>query len=312
MYLIPGDSPMGYRLPLDVLPWSAVADRPSFEPPDPFAPRAPLASHAVLRPAQPTQPSSTAAAPATAPIRGESARGQVRTALCAEARDGVLYVFMPPVDTLDAYLELVAAIEATAADLGMPVLLEGYRPPSDPRLAEVLVTPDPGVIEVNVPPASTWAELVDQTTSLYEDAHRSRLTSEKFMLDGRHTGTGGGNHFVLGGATAEDSPLLRRPDLLRSLLALAQPSVAVYSFSGLFIGPTSQAPRLDEARQDSVYELDIAFGKVPPSGAPSGRRGSSTASSATCWWTSPEHAPRGVLHRTSCIRPTRRRAPRAA
>jgi uncharacterized protein (DUF2126 family) len=277
-YLIPGDSPMGYRLPLDVLPWSAAGDRPSFEPPDPFAPRAPLPSHAVLRPAPLTQPSSLAVAPAAAPIpagpnvsspvRGESARGQVRTALCTEARDGVLYVFMPPVDTLDAYLELVAAIEATAADLGMPVLLEGYRPPPDPRLAEVLVTPDPGVIEVNVPPAHTWAELVDQTTSLYEDAHRSRLTSEKFMLDGRHTGTGGGNHFVLGGATAEDSPLLRRPDLLRSLLAYwhNHPSLS-YLFSGLFIGPTSQAPRLDEARQDSVYELDIAFGKVPLSGA---------------------------------------------
>jgi uncharacterized protein (DUF2126 family)/transglutaminase-like putative cysteine protease len=288
MYLIPGDSPMGYRLPLDALPWSAAGDRPTFEPPDPFATRAPLPSHAVLSPAPRTQPSSSAAAPATAQVplrpnvssplpvgpnfssaaRGQSARGQVRTAVCTEARDGVLYLFMPPIDTLDAYLELVAAIEATAADLDMPVLLEGYRPPSDPRLAEVLVTPDPGVIEVNVPPASTWTELVDQTTSLYEDAHRSRLTSEKFMLDGRHTGTGGGNHFVLGGATAEDSPLLRRPDLLRSLLAYwhNHPSLS-YLFSGLFMGPTSQAPRLDEARQDSVYELDIAFAKVPTSGA---------------------------------------------
>lgn len=279
-YLTPGDSPMGYRLPLDALPWAAADERESFAQPDPFDRFAPLPTHATLR-RQLGPASGPRGAAGDAPGRaagtdrrpgpGESAAWVVRTALCAEARQGVLYLFMPPLAALEDYLELVAAIEATAESLAQPVLLEGYEPPRDPRLAHFRITPDPGVIEVNIHPAASWDELVAQTTHLYDAARQCRLTSEKFMLDGRHSGTGGGNHFVFGGPTAADSPFLRRPDLLRSLISYwhNHPSLS-YLFSGLFIGPTSQAPRIDEARNDSVHEIELAFREMDRLGPPGG------------------------------------------
>ena len=174
---------------------------------------------------------------------------------------------MPPVDSAEDYVDLLAALEDTAAHLKMPVVIEGYTPPHDARIENIKVTPDPGVIEVNVHPARNWQELVDNTTAIYEDARQMRLGTEKFMLDGRHTGTGGGNHFVLGAATPADSPFLRRPDLLRSMIGywLNHPALS-YLFSSMFIGPTSQAPRVDETRADSLYELEIAFGQIPNPG----------------------------------------------
>ena len=273
-YLIPGDSPMGYRLPLDSQPWTSETDYPYIYPPDPTAPLPPLATHAQIRlqvaRTRPAEEATSADAGSAglaergssdrAPGHLESASWITRATLCAEPRNGVLYLFMPPVAALEDYLEIVAAVEATAEAMRQPVLFEGYEPPRDPRLVQFRVTPDPGVIEVNIHPAARWDELTERTTFLYEAARECRLTTEKFMLDGRHSGTGGGNHFALGGATPLDSPWLRRPDLLRSLVSYwhNHPSLS-YLFCGLFIGPTSQAPRVDEARNDSVNEIEVAF-----------------------------------------------------
>ncbi len=265
--LIPGDSAMGYRLPLDSQPWVSEADYPYITPEDPSQRFAPLPAAAQIKPQSRGVWSGSQNGASKRPLLGQSAAGVVRTALCAEPREGKLYLFMPPLVRLEDYLELVAAIEATAAEMKCPVLLEGYEPPLDPRLQFFRVTPDPGVIEVNIHPAASWDELVERTEFLYAQARECRLSSEKFMIDGRHTGTGGGNHFVLGGATPVDSPFLRRPDLLRSLISYwhNHPSLS-YLFSGLFIGPTSQAPRIDEARNDALYELEIAFAQMPEVG----------------------------------------------
>jgi uncharacterized protein (DUF2126 family)/transglutaminase-like putative cysteine protease len=267
-YLIPGDSAMGYRLPLDSQPWAKDSDLPWVYPPDQTQPFATLPAYRRLRFANmASEGAAGAAAPTTSagrvPARFESAAFVTRTAISAEPRDGQLYIFMPPTTALEDYLELVCAVEDTALEMKLPVVLEGYEPPKDPRLALLRVTPDPGVIEVNVHPAHSWGELVEQATHLYQAAHETRLSTEKFMLDGRHTGTGGGNHFVLGGATVADSPFLRRPDLLASMVGYWHNHPALsYLFSGLFVGPTSQAPRVDEARNDSVYEIEIAFAEL--------------------------------------------------
>ena len=262
-YLVPGDSPLGLRLPLDSLPWVSSTDRPSTYAPDPLQPFRPLPRRAEIAEQRRLGRGTVrkrASAAESRPGSFQSAPWVTRTALCAEPRNGLLYIFMPPLAALEDYAALVAVIEATAADLACPVVLEGYEPPKDPRLETLRVTPDPGVLEVNIQPSASWDALVDSTTFLYEQARECRLGAEKFMLDGRHSGTGGGNHFALGAANAADSPFLRRPDLLASLVAYwnNHPSLS-YLFSGLFIGPTSQHPRIDEARNDSVYEIEIAL-----------------------------------------------------
>jgi len=325
LFLLPGDSPIGYRLPLDSIPWVTKQDYPYIISPDPSLPLPSLPLPSALRtaPRRAPEPESRAEAQlrdaleflersqslerarfAEGVVLGASPQFQnpekeaaeakkarereassksgesgsderrpafqqsadwiIRTAVCVEPRHGRLHVFMPPVRDAEDYLDLISAVEEAATALKMPVVIEGAPPPNDARLNQIKITPDPGVIEVNLQPAANWKELVRNTTIIYDEARQSRLGAEKFMIDGRHVGSGGGNHIVLGGATPADSPVLRRPDLLRSLLNYWQnhPSLS-FLFSGLFIGPTSQHPRIDEARNDSLYELELAFKQIP-------------------------------------------------
>ncbi len=296
-FLIPGNSPMGMRLPLESIPFVTKEKQPDPVDRSLFEDLPALDEYGDLvkerrnpekqeGKSSSTEPTYSQTGQDTVPpvydathVSGEQESNAekdkvplyevdtIRTALCVEARDGLIYLFLPPVDYIEHYLDLIASIEATAQKLQMPVRIEGYAPPTDYRVQKLVVSPDPGVIEVNVHPAKTWQEVVDNTTALYEEAFLARLGTEKFMVDGRHTGTGGGNHVTIGGAKPADSPLLRRPDLLRSLITYWQHHPALsYLFAGSFVGPTSQAPRIDEGRDERLYEMEIAFDQIPKEG----------------------------------------------
>jgi uncharacterized protein (DUF2126 family) len=268
LLLTPGDSPIGYRIPTAAMPWVAPDELEYEFEAAPFADRVKLSSSPArrmdlfeIRPMPDPLPALSSTA--------ETALELIRPSLCVQAREGRLHVFLPYASKLADYLDLVAAVEDTCQYLQKTVWLEGYAPPSDPRLRSFSVTPDPGVLEVNLPPAGDWDELKQINTALVEEAHRNRLTAEKFNYDGSHVATGGGSHIVIGGATVLDSPFLRRPDLLRSMVAFWQnhPSLS-YLFSGMYVGPTSQYPRVDEARMDALYELEVAFGQLPSNDCP--------------------------------------------
>ncbi len=261
MILIPGDSPVGLRLPLNSLPFYSEANRELHSEPSHFQEQTQLPSWSALsqivKQNLQSEPDSV----------GHPLPGLIRTAICVEVRNETLHIFLPPIKYLDQFLDLIASIETVADRLKTPVVLEGYEPPSDTRAQHFKITPDPGVLEVNVHPAANWRELVKINETVFEEARENRLTSEKFLIDGRRVGTGGGNHFVMGGPTPSESPFLLRPDLLRSFLSFWQnhPSLS-YLFSSIFIGPTSQSPRIDEARMESLYSLEVAFQKIPKEG----------------------------------------------
>jgi uncharacterized protein (DUF2126 family)/transglutaminase-like putative cysteine protease len=254
LFLIAGDHPAGSRLPLDGLRAVEPLEFPHVVADDPFARQPPLGEGFGLL-------------EGLAEADTQEADADVRTALAIEPRAGHLCIFLPPLTHAGDYAALVGAIEDAAQAVKGRVHLEGYAPPFDGRFNVIKVTPDPGVIEVNVHPTISWEHAVGVTSAVYEEAQRIGLAAEKFMLDGRHVGTGGGNHIVVGGITPADSPFLRRPDVLASIITYWQhhPSLS-YLFSGLFIGPTSQAPRVDEARHEQLYELQIALRQVPESG----------------------------------------------
>ena len=264
LLLMYGDSPIGFRLPVEAMPWVV---------PDPLVYETDPGTELARLPPQPMRrPDLFAQVPQRDPLaplveEDEDAPEKIRPSLCVQARDGRLHIFLPYLAQLPDYLDLVAAVEDTAAHLNRPVWLEGYPPPRDPRLQVFGATPDPGVLEINLPPARTWDELEHVNAMLFEEARKLRLTTEKFTYDGGHGATGGGNHITLGGATTLESPILRRPGLLRSMVTFWQnhPSLS-YLFAGMYVGPTSQYPRVDEARMDALYELEVAFSQLGPDG----------------------------------------------
>jgi uncharacterized protein (DUF2126 family)/transglutaminase-like putative cysteine protease len=260
LVLLGGDSPIGFRIPVEAMPWVAP-DELSYERDDEDRVKLPgrasrKRSYFRIEPAADPLPALSSTA--------ETAKELIRPSLCVEARGGRMHVFLPYASQLADYLDVVAAVEDTCEHLQIPVWLEGYQPPADVRMKSFSVTPDPGVLEINLPPAKRWDELVQIHEVLFEQARRNRLTAEKFNYDGGHVATGGGSHIVIGGETVLESPLLRRPDLLRSMVAFWQnhPSLS-YLFSGMYVGPTSQYPRVDEARMDGLYELEVAFRNLP-------------------------------------------------
>jgi uncharacterized protein (DUF2126 family)/transglutaminase-like putative cysteine protease len=268
LFLSVGDSPIGFRIPTESMPWVAPDEIEYEFDAVPF-------ERWVKLPAGPARrmelfETEPVPDPLPAQVRAsDSAPELIRPSLCVEAREGRLHVFLPYAPRLADYLDLVSAVEDTCQHLNIPIWVEGYAPALDPRLRSFSVTPDPGVLEVNLPPASNWEELERINTLLDEEARRYRLTAEKFAYDGNRIATGGGSHIVIGGTTLLDSPILRRPDLLRSMVAFWQnhPSLS-YLFSGMYVGPTSQYPRVDEARMDALYELEVAFRNLPSGDCP--------------------------------------------
>ncbi len=267
--LTAGDSPVGYRLPVALMPWVAADELVYEYDPAPFADRISIPAGPVRKPHLFAKKPKPDPLPAVT-CEPETAKELIRPSLCVEVREGRLHIFLPYVPVFADYLDLVAAVEDTCAHLKMPVWIEGYTPGADTRLRSFSLTPDPGVLEVNLPPASNWDDLENTSAILFEEALAHGLIASKFANDGSHIATCGGSHIVIGGASVLDSPILRRPDLLRSMVAFWQnhPSLS-YMFSGMYVGPTSQYPRVDETRTDSLYELEVSFSQLPASDCPS-------------------------------------------
>lgn len=246
LFLIPGNSQIGLRLPLDRLQLKSKKVEDIVVPANRFETKIDLPAADALVENNKTEKAIS--------------KSIFKTALCAQVLNGNLHLFLPPMVEMAHFINLLQAIEQTSAELNIPVIIEGYQPPGHDDIEKLVVAPDPGVIEVNVHPAISWTEINHNYNILFDAAEKVGLGTNKFMLDGKHTGSGGGNHITLGGKTPAESPLLRRPDVLRSMLNFWQnhPGLS-YLFSSTFIGPTSQAPRVDEGRPDILYELDIAF-----------------------------------------------------
>ena len=206
---------------------------------------------------------------------------------------------------LEDYLDLVAAVEAPPRELEHAGRDRGL--PAARRSAasnHFKITPDPGVIEVNIQPAHSWDELVENTTTSCTRRRAKRGSAPRSSCSTAGTP-------ARAAATTSSSAARRRrqPDPAPAGPA-AEPASATGTIirrsricsPGMFVGPTSQAPRVDEARNDSLYELEIAFTPDSPS-----TRGAPPALARRSRLPPParrrdrQHAPRRVLHRQALL-----------
>jgi uncharacterized protein (DUF2126 family) len=200
---------------------------------------------------------------------GKLGEKNLRRALTAEVRDGTLTIFVPPL-LLPSYVALLAAIEQALVTLQLrDVILAGYAPPPDPALPTVGLASDPGVLEINISPCATWIDFDRQLEQLYVAAQACGLCARKLHYNGREVGTGGGAHLVFGGPEGLLSPFFAFPTLLPSTIRYWQRHPALsYAFTGSYLGPSSQAPRIDESTYEALYELEIACAGAENVGSP--------------------------------------------
>jgi uncharacterized protein (DUF2126 family) len=200
---------------------------------------------------------------------GKLGEKNLRRALTAEVRQGTLIVFVPPL-LLESYVVLLAAIERTLDQLALrDVILAGYAPPPDPALPTIGLASDPGVLEINVAPCATWRDFDAQLEQLFAAARAVGLCARKLQFNGREVGTGGGAHLVFGGPSGMQSPFLTYPALLPSVIRYWQRHPALsYAFTGAYMGPSSQAPRIDESTYEALYELEVACAGAESFGSP--------------------------------------------
>ena len=290
----PGDSPIGLRLPLDC--GLHLGRRRPSRPSRSTVRAVPTSSRSAppqvaLRPRLAAHGGAGRRRPAD---RARASRSATAGSTCSCRRSR----------TSRTPSSCSAIVEAAAADLGVPVVLEGYPPPRDPRHRQLVVTPDPGVIEVNVHPAASWPELVDITEVLYDEARQCRLGTEKFELDGTHTGTGGGNHLTLGGADPGRQPAAApaRPAAQPHHL-LAAPPVAVVPVLGPVHRPDQPGARGRRGPPRGPLRARDRLRRARPPRRRPARRGWSTGSSATCSSTSPATPTGPSSASTSCSPP---------
>lgn len=200
---------------------------------------------------------------------GDLKKDTMRTALTVEVRHGALEIFIPPLDW-EGFQALVEFFRETiGASTFRDLVFCGYAPKAaGDELLKFGLAADPGVLEVNLPPAGTWAEYDAFLSQSATAAAAVGLQLTKLQLNGAIHGTGGGAHLAFGGPSEAANPFLQEPKRIVSLLRYWQHHPALsYLFTGQYVGPGSQAPRVDEGPSHGLYELEVACEGIQGMGA---------------------------------------------